>query len=367
MSPSPPGSRPPSAGKPRHTAPSGADGTPLKARIAAFLKRQQIEISLRRYGIDALNFMALGLFSSLIIGLILKNIGTWTSQPWLADVGQQAQSMSGAAIGVGVAFALKAPPLVLLASTIVGHSAAVLGSVVGAFVAALVATECGKLVFRTTPVDILVTPATTIGVGIAVGQWVGPGIAQAMTSIGHFIMWSVELQPLLMSVVVSVAMGMILTLPISSAAVAISLSLSGLAAGAATVGCCAQMVGFAVMGWRENGMQGLLSQGLGTSMLQMPNIARNPRIWIPPIIASAILGPIATMVLGMHNLPMGAGMGTSGLVGQIGTINAMGGSPSVLMSIGLLHFVLPAVLTLIFAAWLRKIGWIKPGDLKLDI
>ena len=309
--------------------------------------------------------MALGLFSSLIIGLILKNLGTWAGLPWLVDVGQQAQAMTGAAIGLGVAFALKAPPLVLLPSVIVGFAGNALGGVVGAFVAALVASEGGKLVSRTTPVDILVTPAMTVLCGVAVAQWIGPGIAQAMTSIGAFIMWSVALQPLLMSVVVSVAMGVILTLPISSAAIAISLSLSGLAAGAATVGCCAQMVGFAVMSFRENGVQGLLSQGLGTSMLQMPNIARNPRVWIPPILASAVLGPVATMVFGMENLPMGAGMGTSGLVGQIGTVNAMGGSASVLWTIVLLHFVLPAVLTLLFAAPLRRMGWIRPGDLTL--
>ncbi|MDO5103195.1 MAG: PTS sugar transporter subunit IIC [Lautropia sp.] len=343
----------------QHTSPP----SPLRT----FLHRQGIEPSWRRYGIDALNFMALGLFSTLIIGLILKNAGTWLSVPWLADVGQQAQGMTGAAIGLGVAYALKAPPLVLLASVIVGQSAATLGSVVGALVASLVAAECGKLVSKLTPVDILVTPAVTICAGVAMGQWIGPWIAQTMTEVGHFIMWSVALQPFFMSIVVAVAMGMILTLPISSAAIAISLSLSGLAAGAATVGCCAQMVGFAVMSYRENGVQGLLSQGLGTSMLQMPNIARNPRIWIPPIITSAILGPIATMVFGMQNLPMGAGMGTSGLVGQIGTINAMGSEAGTLTAIVLLHFVLPAVLTLISAAWLRKIGWIKPGDLKLAL
>lgn len=374
------GAPPAAAGAGRHSGGSAdgaaapaASSTPAATRAAppsssglrAFLRRQNIELSWRRYGIEALNFMALGLFSSLIIGLILKNLGTWAGLPWLVDVGQQAQAMTGAAIGLGVAFALKAPPLVLLPSVIVGFAGNALGGVVGAFVAALVASEGGKLVSRTTPVDILVTPAVTVLCGVAVAQWIGPGIAQAMTSIGAFIMWSVALQPLLMSVVVSVAMGVILTLPISSAAIAISLSLSGLAAGAATVGCCAQMVGFAVMSFRENGVQGLLSQGLGTSMLQMPNIARNPRVWIPPILASAVLGPVATMVFGMENLPMGAGMGTSGLVGQIGTVNAMGGGASVLWTIVLLHFVLPAVLTLLFAAPLRRMGWIRPGDLTL--
>lgn len=339
---------------------------PSSTGFRAVLAARNIEISFQRYGIEALNFMALGLFSSLIIGLILKNIGAWAGLPWLVDAGTQAQQMTGAAIGAGVAFALKAPPLVLLPAVIAGYSAHTAGGVVGCFVAVLVGTEMGKLVSRTTPVDILVTPAMTLMVGVAVGQWAGPGISQLMTEIGAFIEWAMALQPFLMSVVVSVAMGIILTLPISSAAIAISLQLSGLAAGAATVGCCAQMVGFAVMSWRENGVQGLLSQGLGTSMLQMPNITRNPRVWIPPILASAMLGPVATLGFGMTNLPMGAGMGTSGLVGQIGTVNAMGSSPSVLGAIALLHFVLPALLTLFWAHWLRRLGWIRPGDLKLD-
>lgn len=336
------------------------------SRLRTFLAARNIEVSFRRYGIEALNFMALGLFSSLIIGLILKNLGTWTGLPWLVEVGTQAQAMTGAAIGVGVAFALKSPPLVLLASAIVGHSAHAAGGVVGCFVAALVAAEAGKLVSRTTPVDILVTPAVTLMAGVAMSQWLGPGMSALMAQIGAFIGWAMALQPFLMSVVVSVVMGIVLTLPISSAAIAISLQLSGLAAGAATVGCCAQMVGFAVMSWRENGVQGLLSQGLGTSMLQMPNITRNPRVWIPPILTSAVLGPVATLGFGMTNLPMGAGMGTSGLVGQIGTINAMGSSPAVLGAIVLLHFVLPALLTLFWAHWLRRLGWIRLGDLKLD-
>lgn len=352
---------------PKHDTSTDPSAPAESTGFRAFLKRQQIEISWRSYGVDALNFMALGLFSSLIVGLILKNLGGWLGLPWLAEVGAQAQAMTGAAIGAGVAFALKAPALVMLPAVIVGFSGNALGGVVGAFVAALVATECGKLVWRLTPVDIIITPATTILAGVAVGQWIGPGIAEGMAALGRFLMWSVDLQPLLMSVLVSVAMGMILTLPISSAAIAISLSLSGLAAGAATVGCCAQMVGFAVMSWRENGVQGLLSQGLGTSMLQMPNIARNPRIWGPPILTSAVLGPVATMVFGMTNLPMGAGMGTSGLVGQIGTLDAMGSEPRVLGLIVLMHVVLPALLTLLFAAWFRRRGWIRPGDLKLNL
>ena len=332
-----------------------------------FLAARNIEFSVRRYGVDALNFMALGLFSSLIVGLILKTIGAWADLPWLVAVGMQAQGVMGAAIGVGVAYALKAPPLVLLASVATGTAGAALGGPVGCFIAAAVGAECGKLVSKTTPVDIIVTPAVTLMAGVAVAQFIGPAIAAMMTEIGALIMWAVELQPLLMGMVVAVLMGIILTLPISSAAIAIALSLSGLAAGAATVGCCAQMVGFAVMSFKENRWAGLLSQGLGTSMLQMPNIVKNPKIWIPPIVASAVLGPVATLGFKMSNIPSGAGMGTSGLVGQVGTINAMGNAPSVWLAIGLLHFVLPALITLAVAMLLRKKGWIKDGDLKLDV
>ena len=335
--------------------------------IKTFLAKRDSEFSMKRYGVDALNFMALGLFSSLIVGLILKTIGAWADLPWLVAVGMQAQGVMGAAIGVGVAYALKAPPLVLLASVATGTAGAALGGPVGCFIAAAVGAECGKLVSKTTPVDIIVTPAVTLMAGVAVAQFIGPAIAAMMTEIGALIMWAVELQPLLMGMVVAVLMGIILTLPISSAAIAIALSLSGLAAGAATVGCCAQMVGFAVMSFKENRWAGLLSQGLGTSMLQMPNIVKNPKIWIPPIVASAVLGPVATLGFKMSNIPSGAGMGTSGLVGQVGTINAMGNAPSVWLAIGLLHFVLPALITLAVAMLLRKKGWIKEGDLKLDV
>lgn len=335
--------------------------------IKAFLAERNIELSLRRYGVDALNFMALGLFGSLIIGLILKSVGTWLGLTWLVEVGTQAQGAMGAAIGVGVAYALKAPPLVLLASASTGLAGAALGGPVGCFIAAAVGAECGKLVSRLTPVDIIVTPATTIMVGMAAAQFVGPWVSAMMMEIGAVVMWAVEFQPILMGMLVSVLMGILLTLPVSSAAIAIALSLSGMAAGAATVGCCAQMVGFAVMSFKENRWAGLFSLGLGTSMLQMPNIVKNPRIWIPPIVASAILGPIATVGFQMSNIPSGAGMGTSGLVGQVGTLNAMGSTPMVWAGIVLLHFVLPALLTLAVAALLRRKGWIKDGDLKLDI
>ena len=335
--------------------------------MKAFFAERNIELSLRRYGVDALNFMALGLFGSLIIGLILKSVGTWLGLTWLVEVGTQAQGAMGAAIGVGVAYALKAPPLVLLASASTGLAGAALGGPVGCFIAAAVGAECGKLVSRLTPVDIIVTPATTIMVGMAAAQFVGPWVSAMMMEIGAVVMWAVEFQPILMGMLVSVLMGILLTLPVSSAAIAIALSLSGMAAGAATVGCCAQMVGFAVMSFKENRWAGLFSLGLGTSMLQMPNIVKNPRIWIPPIVASAILGPIATVGFQMSNIPSGAGMGTSGLVGQVGTLNAMGSTPMVWAGIILLHFVLPALLTLAVAALLRRKGWIKDGDLKLDI
>lgn len=334
--------------------------------MKAFLAARNIEFSLRRYGIDALNAMALGLFGSLIIGLILKTLGGWLGWGWLADAGAQAQAAMGAAIGTAMAHALKAPPLVLFASAATGTAGAALGGPVGCFIAAALGAEAGKLVSKTTPVDIIITPAATLLAGLAAAQTAGPVIAAAMTSVGSFIMWAVDLQPFWMSIAVAVLMGMALTLPISSAAIAIALSLSGLAAGAATVGCCAQMVGFAVLGWRDNRIGGLLSQGLGTSMLQMPNIVKNPRIWIPPTLAGAFLAPVATLGFEMANIPGGAGMGTSGLVGQVGTINAMGNAPRVWLAIVLLHFVLPALLTLLIAAPLRKIGWIKDGDLKLD-
>lgn len=312
-----------------------------------------------------MNFMALGLFGSLIIGLILKNLGTWLGLPVLTEIGTYAQSMMGASVGVGVAYGLNAPPLVLFASSVVGLYGASVGGVVGAFVAVLFATECGKFVHKTTPLDIVITPATVLVVGVLVAKFIAPSIAFAMTTIGEFIMWSVQLSPILMSVVVAVAMGVLLTLPVSSAAIAISLSLGGLAAGASTVGCACQMVGFAVMAYRDNGVSALLSHGLGTSMLQMPNIIKNPKIWIPPTLSGAILAPIATH-FGMTNVPSGAGMGTSGLVGQVGTIEAMGASGQVLLIIVLLHVVLPALLTGLFDWLLRKKGWIKQGDLKIE-
>ncbi len=340
--------------------------TPAQTEKVSFLKRKNIEFSLRRYGIEALGAMALGLFSSLIVGLILKVLGEKLGLNFLVEYGKEAMAMMGPAIGVAVAYGLKAPPLVLFASTVTGMAGARLGGPAGCFVAAVIGAEFGKLVSKETKVDIIVTPVVTIVTGVATGIFIGPGINSFMVALGAMIMKATELQPIPMGILVSVIMGMVLTAPISSAALAIMLKLGGLAAGAATVGCATQMVGFAVASYRENGWGGLISQGLGTSMLQVPNIVKNPLIWVPPTLASAILGPLATTILPMQNVPAGAGMGTSGLVGQFGTIEAMGATGDVFFKIALLHFILPAILTLLISEYMRKKGWIKFGDMKLD-
>ncbi len=335
-------------------------------------KRKNIEISAKRYLIDAMGHMALGLFSSLLIGTILNTLGSKLGITFLSEVlWPISRDMTGAAIGVAVAYALKAPPLVLFSSVVTGAAGNAMGGPAGAFIAVLIATECGKIVSKETKVDILVTPGVTVFVGVFIGSTIGPYIAKMMTALGDFIMYATTLQPFLMGIIVSVVMGMVLTLPISSAALAMMLSLGGLAGGAATAGCTAQMVGFAVMSYKENGFGGLVAQGLGTSMLQVPNIIRNPLIWIPPTLASAITGPLATMVFKMQNTPIGSGMGTSGFVGQFGTYQAMSeaGVPAqtIFIYIAILHFVLPAILTLFFAKIMRKMGWIRNNDLKLDL
>lgn len=336
-------------------------------KLKAFLKKKNIEINLRRYGVEAMGAMALGLFASLIIGLILKEIGTRTGVTFLADMGVRAMAAVGYAIGVAVAHGLKAPPLVLFASAATGFAGNELGGPAGAFVAAVIGAEFGKLVSKETKLDIIVTPVVTIIMGMGAGFLVGPAINEFMKATGRFIMWATELMPIPMGVLVSVVMGMVLTAPISSAALGIMLDLQGIAAGAACAGCCANMVGFAVSSYRENKVNGLLSQGLGTSMLQVPNIVKNPRIWIPPIIASAITGPISTAVFRMENIPSGSGMGTSGLVGQFGTLSAMGYTPAVFLQIFLVHFLLPALISILVSEFMRKKNWIKPGDMKLDI
>ncbi len=322
--------------------------------------------NLKKYLVDTLNAMGIGLFASLIIGLVLKNIGNWLQLPILVETGTLAQKMTGVAITVAIAYRLKAPLLVLVSSAIVGYIANKTGGVIGSLVVGIIAIEAGKLVSGKTTLDILVTPAVTLIIGMLTASFLGEHIQFITNQIGEFIELSTELQPFIMSVVLAVLMGMLLTLPISSAAIAISLSLSGEAAGAATIGCAAQMIGFAVMSFRDNNIGGVISQGLGTSMLQIPNIVKNPKIWIPPIITSAILSPIAILLFHLKNVPTGAGMGTSGLVGQIGTIQAMGETEGVLYLILIFHFIAPALLTYLIYLFFLKMDWIKQGDLKLS-
>ena len=347
---------------------------------------------LNRIFIDGLTGMAQGLFATLIVGTIIQQIGTLIGGNLgntIFMLGKVAASLTGAGIGVGVAYRFKESPLVTVSSAITGMigafaskmlAGAVLvdgaivltgpGEPLGAFLAAYVGIEIGHLVSGKTKVDIIVTPIVTIVIGSIVGLLIGPPISKFMLALGEVINWGTEQQPFLMGIIVSVLMGMILTLPISSAALGVILNLSGLAAGAATVGCCCNMVGFAVASYRENKMGGLLAQGIGTSMLQVPNIVRKPIIWIPVILSSAILGPIGTMVFHMTNNATGSGMGTAGLVGQIMTYQVMIAvePPSVvLVKILLIQIILPVVVTLIISEFMRKRKWIAYGDMKLDI
>ena len=347
----------------------------------SFLRRKNIEISARRYGIDALGAMAQGLFASLLIGTILNTLGTQLGIQALVDVGAHASSMSGPAMAVAIGFALQAPPLVLFSLVTVGKAANELGGAGGplsVLIIAIIAAEIGKAVSKETKVDILVTPLVTILTGVGLATLIAPAIGAAAASIGAIIMWATNQQPFLMGIIVSVVVGIALTLPISSAAICAALGLTGLAGGAAVAGCCAQMVGFAFMSFRENKWGGLVSQGIGTSMLQMGNIVRTPFIWLPPIITSAITGPIATCVfrMQMNGAPVASGMGTCGLVGQIGVytgwINdiAAGTKAGITgmdwIGLILICIFLPAVLTPIIAIPFRNAGMIKDGDMKLD-
>lgn len=338
------------------------------SKLKSFLRKKNIEISVQRYFIEAMGFMAQGLFASLLIGTILNTIGKKLGIIFLAEtVWPICSQMTGAAIGVAVAYGLKAPPLVLFASTITGTAGNLLGGPAGAFFAALMGAEFGKLVSKETKIDIIITPAITIIVGVIIGSVIGPAIGAVMTATGEFIMYATTLRPFLMGILVSVVVGIVLTLPISSAALCMMLSLSGIAAGAATAGCCAHMVGFAFLSFKENGWGGVAAQGLGTSMLQVPNLVRNPKCWLPAIITSAITGPMATVLFEMENSPIGAGMGTSGLVGIIETFNTMGGGMNVWLGILILYIGIPVIVTPIIGNILRRIGWIKEGDLKLDM
>ena len=357
----------------------------------AFLKKKDIEISVKRYLIDALGAMAQGLFCSLLIGTIINTIGTqfhisFLTQPVATvsgidyTVGGLASAMSGPAMAVAIGYALHCPPLVLFSMITVGFASNALGGAGGPLAVlfiAIIAAEVGKAVSKETKVDILVTPLVTIAVGIALSAWWAPAIGRAAMKMGALIMWATELQPFLMGILVSVLVGVALTLPISSAAICAALGLVGLAGGAAVAGCSAQMVGFAVMSFRENGWGGLVSQGIGTSMLQMGNIVRNPRIWIAPILTSAITGPLATCVfrLQMNGAPVSSGMGTCGFVGQIGVYtgwvnDVVSGAKAAItgfdwLGLLLISIVLPAVICPLINMCLMKIGWVKPGDMKL--
>lgn len=338
-----------------------------KDKKVSFLKKKHVEISVKKYFIDAMGMMALGLFASLLIGTIFKTIGTEFGLKWMLEVAEYATSATGATMGVAISLALKAPPLVMFSAAAVGIAGNTLGGPVGALLATIVATECGKLVSKETKVDIIVTPTVTIIVGSAVATAVGPAVSAVMITFGDIIMVATNTQPFVMGILISVIVGLILTLPISSAALCIMLDLSGLAAGAATAGCCAQMIGFAVASFKENGIGGIFAQGLGTSMLQMPNILKNPRIWLAPTLAAAVAGPIATVLFKMENIPTGAGMGTSGLVGPIGVLTAMGSSKQVWIGIAVVCFIVPAITSFIFGKLFRKINCVKDGDMKLDL
>ena len=366
-------------------------------KLRAFLKRKDIVFSAKRYFIDAMGAMAQGLFCTLLVGTILNTIGQQFHIGFLNAVivtigkgdgavnytiGGLCSAMVGPGMAVAIARALNAPPLVLFSLIPVGFATNYMGDAGGPLAVlfvAIVAAEVGKAVSKETKIDILVTPIVTVLVGVGFAALIAAPVGTAASAVGQAIMWATELQPFFMGIIVSVVIGVALTLPISSAAICAALGLTGLAGGAAVAGCCAQMVGFAVMSFRENRWGGLAAQGLGTSMLQMGNIVRNPRIWIPPTLAAAITGPVATCLfrLEMNGAPVSSGMGTCGLVGQIGVYTgwvndvASGAKAAVTgmdwLGLVLISFVLPAVLTWLIAIPLRKWGWIKDGDLKLDL
>jgi len=353
--------------------------------IRGFLRKKNIEISFKRYFIDALGAMGQGLFCSLLIGTIIKTLGQQIASPFLVDIGTYAMAVSGPAMAIAIGYALKAAPMVLFSLAAVGYSANAEGGAGGPLAVlfiAIIAAECGKAVSKETKIDLLVTPAVTILVGVALAKLIAPPIGSAASAFGILIDNATKLQPFIMGIVVSVLVGIALTLPISSAAICSVLGLTGLAGGAAVAGCCAQMIGFAVMSFKVNKWGGLVSQGLGTSMLQMGNIVKNPRIWIAPIVTSAITGPMATCLfkLEMNGAAINSGMGTCGLCGQIGVITGWSNPSEIAilkgasviiptafdwMGLILICFVLPAILCLLLNSVLKKIGWVKDEDLKL--
>ena len=359
------------------------------SKFKAFLQRKNIIFSGKRYGIDALGAMAQGLFATLLVGTILNTIGQQFDIAFLTKeiakgytVGGLASAMVGPGIAVAIGYALGAPNLVLFSLIPVGFAANAIGGAGGplaVYFIAIIASECGKLVSKETKIDIIITPIVTILIGILLSSLIAAPIGKAASAVGDAIKWATNQQPFFMGMLVSVIIGIALTLPISSAAICAALGLTGLAGGAAVAGCCAHMIGFAVMSFRENRWGGLVAQGIGTSMLQMPNLVKNPRCWIPPVLASAITGPMATCLfkLQMNGAPVSSGMGTCGLVGQIGVYTgwvndiAAGTKAAITafdwVGMVLICVVLPAVLSIVFCEILRKWNWIKDGDLKLDL
>lgn len=366
-------------------------------KVRAFLTRKEISLDFHTYGITALSAMAQGLFCTLLVGTILNTIATqlqigFLNEPIISissgnqmipyTIGGLCSLMVGPGIAIAIGASLKCPPLVLYSLIPIGFATNIMGGAGGplaVYFVTIVASEIGKLISKETKIDILVTPITTILVGIGIASIVASPIGYAASSFGEAVKWATTQQPFIMGMIVSVIIGIALTLPISSAAICAALTLTGLAGGAAVAGCCAQMVGFAIMSFRENKWSGLVAQGIGTSMLQMPNIIKNPKIWIPPILASAITGPIATCIfqLEMNGSPVSSGMGTCGFVGQIGIYtgwlndisNGLKMTITAMDWIGLILicFIFPALLSWIFTSILRKWGWIKENDLKLDL
>jgi len=338
----------------------------------SYLRNKGVVISPKRYFIDALGAMALGLFASLLIGTIFKTVADYIThiptREFFRNMHTFCTNAQGPAMAIAIGSALRAEGLVLFSLCAVGFAGNSLGGPLGTYVAVLVASELGKLVYKSTKIDIIVTPTVTIASGVAISLLIGPGISKIMAYLGNMIMTFTDMQPILMGALVSVAVGIFLTLPISSAAICAMLNLTGIAGGAATAGCCAQMVGFAVMSFAANRWGGLIAQGLGTSMLQMGNIVRKPIIWIPPIITSAITGILSAFVFKMENpVAIASGMGTCGLVGPIGVLSAKGTDVSDILVMLVICFILPAVLTWFIAKPFKKLGLIKDSDLKLNI
>lgn len=335
--------------------------------IRRFLTQKGVLLSPKIYFIDALSFMALGLFSSLLMGLIVKTLGQQLGFESFIELGAFAMDSKvvGGAIGVAIAASLKAPPLILFSAVFVGAFGNHIGGPAGAYVAVLLAVECAKLTYKVTKLDIILVPFTTFFVGFWVAKWIGIPISDLMNGLGDMINWATEQKPLVMSILVATLMGLALTAPISSAALSFMLGLEGLAAGAAVIGCSAQMIGFATSSYRENGFGGFIAQGLGTSMLQIANIIKNPMILIPPTVAGMIVAPIGVVLFKMTNNPAGAGMGTSGFVGQFMAFESMGFSMLTAIYVLLCHFILPALISLMLAKWFYAKGWIQFGDMKL--